>query len=167
MKIDNQNNTYRIWLSRLVMTVVFALIILILVFIPWFDNAGSGIGKYHVIILVSVVYVAVNWINYMKRPYFVAFSDQGEMIILRYYPVSMFTNRKNSIEIPKKQFVKYELKPFFFKSQHYLILHQNFRGKVAKYPPISLSAMDRTDREKLLGSLNKYAKSKAPENQGP
>ena len=31
MKIDNQRNTYRIWLSRLVMTVVFALIILVLV----------------------------------------------------------------------------------------------------------------------------------------
>ena len=52
----------------LVMTVVFALIILILVFIPWFDNPESAIGKYHLIILVSVIYVAINWINYMKRP---------------------------------------------------------------------------------------------------
>jgi len=159
MKIDNQKNTYRIWLSRLVMTIVFALIILVLVFVSWFDELESGITKYHLMILISVVYVAINWINYIKRPFFVSYSDQGEMIVARYYPVSMFTSRKNSIEIPKKQFVKYELKPFLLKSQHYLILYQNFRGKVANYPRISLSAMDKEDREKMLQSLGKYAQS--------
>ncbi len=157
MKLDNQRNTYRIWLSRLVMTIVYALVILVLVFISWFDNPDFPISKYHIIILISVIYLAINWINYLKRPYFVSYSDQGEMLIVRYYPVSMFTSRKHSIEIPKQQFVNYELKPFFFKSQQYLILHQNFRGKVAKYPRISLSAMDKSDRDSMLQSLDKYA----------
>ena len=156
MLIDNQRNTYRIWLSRLVMTIVFALAILVLVFVSWFDNLESGITKYHIVILISAVYVAINWLNYMKRPYFVSYSDHGEMLVMRYYPVSMFTSRKHSIEIPKQLFVKYELKPFLFKSQHYLILHQNFRGKVAAYPRISLSAMEKEDREKMLESLGKY-----------
>lgn len=160
MKIDNQRNTYRIWLSRLVMTVVFALIILVLVFVPWFDNPESSIGKYHLIILISVIYVAINWINYLKRPFFVSYNDQGEKIIVRYYAVSMFTNRKNSIEIPKQQFVKYELKPFLLKSQHYLVLYQNFRGKVVPYPRISLSAMEKEDRLRMLQSLDKYVSGK-------
>ena len=157
MKIDNQRNTYRIWLSRLVITIVFAMAILLLVFVSWFDNLESGITKYHIVILISVAYLSINWLNFMKRPYFVSYSDQGEMLVIRYYPVSMFTSRKHSIEIPKQQFVKYELKPFLFKSQHYLILHQNFRGKVASYPRISLSAMEKEDREKMLQSLEKYA----------
>jgi hypothetical protein len=157
MKIDNQRNTYRIWLSRLVMTTVFALVILLLVFVSWFDNLESGITKYHIVILISVVYLAINWLNYLKRPYFVSYNDQSDMLVVRYYPISMFTSRKHSIEIPKQQFVKYELKPFLFKSQHYLILHQNFRGKVAPYPRISLSAMEKEDREKMLQSLEKYA----------
>ena len=38
MKIDNKRNTYRIWLSRLVITIVFTLIILVLIFVSWFDN---------------------------------------------------------------------------------------------------------------------------------
>jgi len=156
MKIDNQRNTYRIWLSRLVMTIVFALVILALVFVTWFDNPESQITKYHIMILISVVYLAINWVNYLKHPYFVSYSDHGEMLVVRYYPVSMFTSRKHSIEIPKQQFVKFELKPFLFKSQHYLILHQNFRGKVASYPKISLSAMDNEDREMMLESLGKY-----------
>jgi len=157
MKIDNQKNTYRIWLSRLIITIVFALIILILMFVPWFDDLDSGITKYHLIIVISGVYVLVNWLNFLKRPFFISYSDQGEMIVVRYYPVSMFTSRKNSIEIPKKQFVKYELKPFFLKTQHYLILSQNFRGKVASYPRISLSAMEKQDCEKMLQSLDKYS----------
>ncbi len=159
MKIDNQRNIYRIWLSRLVMTLVFALIILVLIFVSWFDDLASGITKYHLIILVSAIYVAVNWINFLKRPYFVSYSDQGEMLVVRYYPVSMFTSRKNSIEIPKKQFAKFELKNFFFRTQQKLILIQNFRGKEAKYPPISLSSLAREDREKMLESLGKYVRA--------
>jgi len=156
MKIDNQKNTYRIWLSRLVMTIVFTLIILLIVFLPWFDETEFWLTKYHVAIFISVIYILINWINYLKRPNFVSYSDQGEMLVVRYYPVSMFTSRKNSIEIPKTQFVKYELQPFLLKSQHYLILFQNFRGKVVPYPRISLSAMEKEDREKMLKSLEKY-----------
>ncbi|RLD95896.1 MAG: hypothetical protein DRJ29_01370 [Bacteroidetes bacterium] len=156
MSIDNQKNTYRIWLSRLVMTIVFSLIILAIVFLPWFDETEFWLSKYHVAIFISAIYIILNWINFLKRPYFISYNDQGEKIVVRFYPVSMFTSRKNSIEIPKKQFVKYELKPFLFKTQHYLILHQNFRGKVVAYPQISLSALDKEDREKMLESLEKY-----------
>jgi len=157
MKLDNKRNTYRIWLSRLVMTVLFTLVILLIIFLPWFDDSELWLSKYHVIILISAIYIAVNWINYLKRPNFVFYSDHGEMIIVRYYPVSMFTSRKNSIEIPKKQFVKYELQPFLFRTQHKLILTQNFRGKEARYPAISLSALDKEDREKMLQSLDKFS----------
>ena len=157
MILDNKRNTYRIWLSRLVMTVVFTLVILLIIFLPWFDESEFWLTRYHVVILVSAIYIAVNWINYLKRPNFVSYSDQGEMIIVRFYPVSMFTSRKNSIEIPKKQFVKYELQPFLFRTQHKLILTQNFRGKEAKYPPVSLSALDKEDREKILQSLDKFS----------
>jgi hypothetical protein len=157
MKIDNQRNTYRIWLSRLVMTMVFALVILVLIFVSWFDNLDSGITKYHIIFLISSIYLLINLINYLKRPYFVSYSDQGEKIVVRYYPVSMFTSRKNSIEIPKQQFVKFELKPFLFNTQHKLILVQNFRGKEARYAPISLSALDKKDRKKIVQSLEGYA----------
>jgi len=156
MKLDNQRNTYRIWLSRLVMTIVFTLIILAIVFLPWFDETEFWLTKYHVAIFISAIYIIVNWVNYMKRPYYVSYNDQGDMLVVRYYPISMFTSRKNSIEIPKQHFVKYELKPFFLKSQHYLILNQNFRGKVVPYPRISLSAMEKKDREKMLLSLDKY-----------
>lgn len=156
MKVDNQRNTYRIWLSRLVMTIVFTLVIILFIFVPWFDNPDSQLNKYHFIIFIALIYIIINIINLLKRPYFVSYSDHGEMIVMRYYPMSMFTSRKHSIEIPKKQFVKFELQPFLFGTQHKLILVQNFRNKVAKYPPISLSAVDKKDQERIIQSLSKY-----------
>jgi len=156
MKVDNQRNTYRIWLSRLVMTIVFTLAIIIILFLPWFDKEDSAITKYHAIIFIALVYILINLVNYLKRPYFVAYSDQGEKIVMRYYPLSLFTSRKNSIEIPKSQFVRYEIKPFLFRTQQWVILYQHFRTKEAKYPPISLSAVDKADREQILSSLEKH-----------
>jgi hypothetical protein len=159
MKVDNQRNTYRIWLRRMVMAILFTLIIIVLIFIPWFGGNDQWLSKYHLIILVAAVYVLINIINYLKVPYFISYSDQGEMIIVRYYPLSLFTTRKNSIEIPKQQFMKYELKPFLGGRYHKLILYQHFRNRVVSYPPISLSAMDETDRNRMVASLQKYVKS--------
>ena len=159
MKIDNQRNTYRIWLRRLVTAIVFTLAIIILIFIPWFESREVWLSEYHVIIFLAVVYVVLNVINSMKVPYFVSYSDQGELIVLRYYPLSLFTSRKHSIEIPKQTFVKYELKPFFFGRHHKIILYQYFRNRIVPYPPISLSAVDEEDQKMILASLQKYIRS--------
>lgn len=159
MIVDNQRNTYRIWLNRLVMTIVFTLVIIVFIFLPWFDNPDFWLNKYYIIILIALIYIILNIINYLKRPYFVSYSDHGEMIVMRYYPLSLFTSRKHSIEIPKKQLLKFELEEFLFGSQQKIILYQNFRKKVAKYPPISLSAVDKEDRERIIQSLRKYTSS--------
>lgn len=157
MNFENQRNTYRIWVSRLVMTIVFTLVILLIVFLPWFDQSEFWLSKYYVAIFVSAIYIIVNWVNFLKRPFFVSYNDQGDRIIVRYYPLSLFNSRKNSIEIPKSQFVKFELQPFLLRTQHKLILVQNFRGKDASYPPISLSAVNKEDREAMIRSLEKHA----------
>ncbi|MEN8156512.1 MAG: hypothetical protein ABFS10_06150 [Bacteroidota bacterium] len=159
MKVDNQRNTYRIWIRRLVTAILFTMSTLILIFLPWFEESEFFLAKYHVIILIAVIYIATNVFNTLKIPHFVHYSDQGEMIILRYYPLSLFTSRKNSIEIPKQQFVKYELRPFFMGEYQKIVLYQNFRNRVVSYPPISLSAVDKDDISKILASLQKYVKS--------
>jgi hypothetical protein len=159
MQIDNQKNTYRIWLRRMVMAIVFTLAILVLIFIPWPEDPVIWLNKYFVIIIIALVYLAINIINYLKVPYFVSYSDQGELIILRYYPLSMFTSRKHSIEIPKQNFARYELKEFLFGRYQKIILYQHFRGRVVPYPPVSLSAVDEEDRVRILASLQRYIRA--------
>ncbi len=156
MKVDNQKNTYRIWIRRLTLTIVFTLAIIILIFIPWFDKPDLWLSEFHAMIFLAAVYVVISIINTMKIPYFVSYNDHGDMIVMRYYPLSLFNSKKNSIEIPKQQFVKYELKPFFFGRYQKIILFQHFRNKVVGYPPISFSALDEEDKSRILASLQKY-----------
>jgi hypothetical protein len=159
MKVDNQKNTYRVWVRRLSMAIVFTLAIVVLIFVPWFDNPDLRITEYHLMIFIAVLYVVISILNTLKTPYYVSYSDHGEMIVMRYYPLSLFNSKKNSIEIPKPQFVKYELKPFFFGRFQKIILYQHFRNKVVAYPPISLSALVEDDRNRILASLHKFVKS--------
>lgn len=158
MKLDNQKNTYRIWIRRLIMTIVFTLAIIALIFLPWFDVPDVKVNEYHLMILIGIIYVVINVYNARKIPCFISYNDHGDMIIMRYYPLSLFNSKKHSIEIPKKQFVKYELKPFFFGRSEKIVLYQHFRNKVVGYPPISLSALDEEDKNSILASLRKYTK---------
>ncbi|MFH0759546.1 MAG: hypothetical protein V2B15_19825 [Bacteroidota bacterium] len=159
MKIDNQRNTYRIWIRRLIMAILFTFLIILMIFIPWFEGPGFWLTEYHVIILIAVIYVVINVMNSMKSPNYISYSDHGEMILFRYYPLNLFNSKKNSIEIPKQQFVKYELKKFYFGRKDKIILYQNFRNRIVSYPPISLSALEEEDKQSLLASLQKYTRS--------
>jgi hypothetical protein len=158
MRIDNKRNTYRIWIRRLIMAILFTLLIILMIFIPWFEDREFWLTEYHVIILIAVIYVVINVMNSMKSPNYISYSDHGEMILFRYYPLNLFNSRKNSIEIPKQQFVKYELKKFYFGRKEKIILYQNFRNRIVSYPPISLSALEEEDKQRLLASLRKYIK---------
>jgi len=154
MKINNQRITYQIWLRKLLYAILFTLLITLILVTKWFDNLVDGLSKYHFIIAIALAYTLFSAWSFLKKPYFVYYSDNGKMLVLRYYPVSIFNQRKNSIEIPKQFFVKYERRKFLFGTQEELIVYQYFRNKVAKYPPISLSAVDRKDRERIFASLD-------------
>lgn len=159
MKIDNQKSTYKIWIRRLSTTILFTLAIVVLIFVPWFNDPDLWFTEFHAMIFVAVLYVVVSVLNTMKIPYYVSYNDHGDMIVIRYYPLSLFNSKKNSIEIPKQQFVKYELKPFFFGRFQKIVLYQHFRNKVVAYPPISLSAVDEEDKNRILASLQKYIRN--------
>lgn len=159
MRINNQRYTYRVWLRRLIMAISFTLAIAVLILVPWFSNPELKLTEYHVIIFIAVLYVGINIFKSGKKPCFVSYSDHGDMLVIRYYPLSLFNSKKHSIEIPKQQFVKYELKPFFFGRQHKIILYQHFRNKVVSYPPISLSALEEEDRSQIIASLQKYSRT--------
>lgn len=139
------------------MAIIFTLIIVVLILTTWFEDIW--LTEYHIIIFIGLIYIVINIIQSRKIPCFVSYNDHGEMIVMRYYPLSLFNHRKHSIEIPKQQFVKFELKPFFFGKEVKIILYQHFRNKVVSYPPISLSALEEDDRNRILASLHKYTRS--------
>lgn len=140
----------------MVLTLLFTASVTVLLVVDIIKNPDAAINKYHIVIAISVVFLIISIIGYYRKPFFFHFNDKTDVLIFRFYPVGFFNARKNSAQIPKEKLVKYEIKKSFFGREEKLILYQNFRSKVASYPPISLSAVDKTDREKLKRTLDKY-----------
>ena len=160
MKLDNQRNIYRIWLRKMVFTILFTAAVIVVMFVVPFEEDGEGLNKYHLIIAISVVFIILSVIGIYRNPYYFYFDDRHDTLVFRYYPSALFNSRKNSVQIPKQNFVKYETQKFFMGREEKLILHQHFRNKVAKYPPISLSAVDKEDVVKLKKALDHYSQEK-------
>ena len=154
MKIENKKETYRIWLQKFVATVIFTPLVIVFSFANYFDEPFLGMDRAWLIIIVTFLYLVVIVYHHLRNPYFVFYSDHGDKLKLRYYPVRAFNKKKNSIEIPKDRFVKFETEKTFFGEK--LILYQKFNKGVGKYPAVSLSGMSPEDRNKIKASLSRY-----------
>jgi hypothetical protein len=89
---------------------------------------------------------------------FISYSDDGDYIVIRYFSAGIVGGRKNSVEINKESFSGYRVESKLFGLVRSIILFQRFNEKVAKYPPVFISALKRSERDKLLRSLNIYVK---------
>jgi len=158
MKIDNQRNIYRIWLRKLTITIIFILSIPSVIFLNILNGPDAILTKYHVIIAISAIYIIISVIGVLRSPYYFHFHDTTDMLVFRFYPASLFNHKKNSIEIPIQHFVKFEIEKFFFGRDEKLVLYQNYRQKLLNYPPISLSAVNKDDIDRLKIVLTRYAK---------
>jgi hypothetical protein len=88
---------------------------------------------------------------------FISYSDDGEYIVFRYFTAGIVGGRKNSVEINKTTFSGYKIEIKFFGLIQSIILFQNIQGRVANYPPVYISALNRKEKEKVINSLNWYS----------
>jgi hypothetical protein len=105
------------------------------------------VGVWLVLALMPII------LNYQ----FISYSDDGEFIIFRYFTAGIVGGRKNSVEINKTTFAGYKIESRFFGFIQSIILFQNIQGRVANYPPVYISALNRKEKEKIIRSLNQYS----------
>jgi len=154
MKIINKRETYKIWLQKFIATVIFTPLVIVFSFSNYFDDPFLGLSRAWLILIVTILYLSVIVYHHLLNPYFISYSDQGDNIQIRYYPVRAFNQKKNSIIIPKDKFVKFEIIKSFLGEK--IILYQHFRKGTAKYPSISLSGLTKEDSSRLKSSLSRY-----------
>lgn len=156
MQIDNKKSTYNIWLQKFAATVVLSPLIVVASFGKFFNNPFLGFERIYWILLFVLLYVFVILYHRFRNPYFVFYSDHGDKIILRYYPIRAFNKKKNSIVIPKNRFIRYEIKGSGLSER--ISVYALFKNEVAKYPEIPLNALPKSDRIKMYRSLDQYVK---------
>jgi hypothetical protein len=104
------------------------------------------------VLLVSV-WVILTFMPMLLNYQYVAYSDDGDKIIFRYYTSGFVSGKKNSVEIDKRSFSGYSLNSRFFGLIQSIILYQKFYEGEAKYPPIFISALSREEKSKVIRSL--------------
>jgi hypothetical protein len=155
MIIDIRRTAIRMRLRGLITTVIFSIVIIIIMIAEFFDANHYGISRSYLVLFFSVIYLVFILYVYLKDYYYIYFSDEGNKIIFRYYSMRPLSQAKRSIEIPRGNFARYEIKTDSFGLKNKIILYQKVKGGVYKYPPVSITALSPHEKNQLIQALNK------------
>jgi hypothetical protein len=158
MIIDLHKKVLRKTLANFITLVVLALVIVTLLFLPT-DNWFKGIDNTLLAIFCAISYVIYSLFNAFRNFHYIYFNDESDKIVLRFFSPGYFTWKKNSIEIPKKEFAGYNLKSFYMRYRESIVLMRHTGKGIGKYPPVSLTLLDDQERLMMLRSLD-HLKSK-------
>ncbi len=156
MTIDIQRTVIKTQLRRMITIILYAVIIMVIMLTGSLKSDFLGISKVQWSLIVTAVF-AVFWIlESLLELTYIYFCDDDEFIIFRYFSMSFLNHRKNSIEIPKNKFSGYLLKKSLAGFKTKIILKQHIKDIDAKYPEVSLSALNKDQLSRLLKALDKY-----------
>jgi hypothetical protein len=153
------DNSRRIISTRLVL---FAATFPFLAFLALTYVAGVlkfpllGMSETAWVVILSALYFGIAAYPSVLRYNYIYFSDDGSKIIIRFYSAGIFKGLRQSVEIPKKSFAGFrrEKKLGIIPS---VSLLERRAGVTARYPSISLSALNRRERERIYKTLAQYA----------
>ena len=155
MIFDNQKNLIRLKTQFFIIGAVFISLIVASVMSDAFFKVYPLPTWIYVTSFVALFFAIILFRDYLNYNFFY-YNDESDKIVFRYYRIRLFERKYKSIEIPKSSFSGYEEKVYFMKQKHDIILIQKIKKTDAKYPPISITALDKAQKKDMLLSLNKY-----------
>lgn len=155
MILDIKRTILRKNLSSFISLIILTLLIIALLFIP-INNIFNGIENSLLAIFCGIAYLVYSIYNTFRNYHYIYFNDESDKIVLRYFSPNIFTSKKNSIEIPKRDFAGYLISSFFMRYRESIVLLRRTGKGIAKYPPVSLTALDAHERDMLLHALGEW-----------
>ncbi|MBN2665448.1 MAG: hypothetical protein JXR67_02970 [Bacteroidales bacterium] len=116
-----------------------------------------GMTKTTWLIIATLIFLIILLIPIVLNYQYIFFSDEGNMLIFRYYSTGLMPGNKNSVEIEKKSFSGFTIDLSLFGLIQSITLYQRMKEGVAKYPPIHISALNPREREEIIKTLTSYA----------
>ncbi|MDD2387937.1 MAG: hypothetical protein PHP52_14275 [Bacteroidales bacterium] len=147
MVINKKELSARIKLGvMLISLVLIALVVTSLIF-SW--------SKDHLVeYILGGAYILFMTFVFIKNYNYVYYNSDGPKIIIRYIPLRPLAAGNYSVEIPRRDFVKAELKTGFWGLSKNLLLYVRSSHGVAKFKPISLTIMSKKEINEILTELS-------------
>lgn len=96
-------------------------------------------------IVMTIVFVIVISYTFIKKYCYIYYISDGPKTIMRYTSLQLMSAGNFSIEFPKRDFVKAEIKSSFMGMRKELIVYVRTPQGVAKFNPVSLSALNKEE----------------------
>lgn len=160
MKLDNKDAYDRIRGQFVLAIFIAATLISFSVFYDYLTLYFIPISNLAYAIIFSSLFIIYIIYRLQLKYHFIIYDDEGDKIIIRYYPVTSFITKYISIEIPFDSLYKIEINRTFFNQREELIVHQTTKKGIAKYKPIPLTALTNNQKRDLINALNSLAKVK-------
>ncbi len=155
MIIDLKRTILKKSLSRFIVLVVVAIVLCVLLFDPFNNDLIKGIHNTMLGLFLALAWLIYSAYEWFRNYNYIYFNDESDKIVLRYFAPHIFTAKKHSIEIPKREFSGYKLKSFFLAYRENIILQRKTTKGTADYPPVSITALNHKEKHDLLLALEK------------
>ncbi|MBN2756867.1 MAG: hypothetical protein JXR51_06775 [Bacteroidales bacterium] len=146
------NNQLQVAKIKLAYIVSFVLGIVLLAFA--FSSYNFTLEKYFVLIIAILLIIYLIYLIIIK-PEYVYFAEGNYKIQIKNYPARPILRKYKAYEIKINDLHHIEVKYSFFKLKIELILWIKTSKGIGKYPALSLSALSKNEKIKLLNYLNK------------
>ncbi|MFC2104218.1 hypothetical protein ACFLS4_02555 [Bacteroidota bacterium] len=143
-------------IRRFLAILIYLALMVFLVFSDIFDDTILGFNKSIYVILITVFYLLYIVFAYVVNYNFFSFNDEGNKLVFRFVSLRPFDNKKQAIEIHKKDFKGYKLQKSFMNFKEDLILIIKTKKGIANYQPICISALSLKHKNMLIQSLNQF-----------
>ncbi len=118
----------------------------------------SLLFKLPAIAAIWIVYGVFTYVRHKKKYCFIFFTDEDKQnLVFRFYHIKIFGKKYSTYKIPIPDFYKYQIVKE--NNKHELYLYQRIQNKFAKYPPISITALTKSEISTLMQELNTYTKA--------
>ena len=134
--------------KAVVIGLVLALITLTAIYLP-----VDLMYRYIICGVFSLVFLIFYWFQYQMEYTYFYFSNVGKNLIFRFYSLRNFSGKPKTIELSRMSFAKYDIVTHFFNIKESLILYQKTPKGLAKYPPISLTLLTKSQKTELKRAL--------------
>lgn len=158
MKLDNEQTVIKIQMQKRILAVLSAVLVALLFFTSFFKilNDLTGLPRYFFVILSISFFLLFYLYHLVVASAFISFSDEESKIVLRYYQLNLFASGKMSYEIPKRDFTGFKIEHEYLKMRENLVLSRVYQGSVVRYPPVPITSLTKSERSKLINSLNHH-----------
>lgn len=146
MVIDTKEIAARVKLgSMLVVLVLVALSVLDFIYV-WVPD--------HILEYICLgVFILFEAYLFIKKFNYINYNSDGFKIILKYTSLGLLSAGNFKLEIPKKDFVKVELRKSWLGMKKKIIIYVKTPNGIAKFRPISVSLLSAKERMDMVSDL--------------